>query len=405
MPKTGGPVCDSSSKLPNTADIQVRSVPLGDRKKLKQFIYFPKKLYRGELYSGYAGGQRDPYWVPPLWLSEFELFNPRKHPIHRHSRIQPFLAFHAGRLVGRIAAIRDELYIQVRQRQVGYFGFFECIDNPAVAAALQHAAIDWCREQGLREIMGPVNPSPNHIIGFLCNHFVEPPVVQTPYNPEYYLKFFSNSDGWETEMKFYAYRIDRDVHQPSEKAFRVAQLARQRNKYLEIRPLNLKDFSTDVEYIRQIWNEAWLDHREFVPWPEDEFRYMAKSLKLIANPKLAKLAFIKGEPAGFVIPIPNVNEAMIKSSGHLTPALIARLFKVRKGGDWLRLAILGVREKFQKGGIEAIMLCDAYTTGMQMGYQHADMSFITEENDKLLKLLDHMNFWRYREYCTFRKAL
>ena len=206
-------------------------------------------------------------------------------------------------------------------------------------------------------------------------------------------------------MEFYAYRIDRNVHKPSEKAFRVAKLAQQRNKDLHIRPMDMKHFWADVEHVRQIWNEAWLDHREFVPWPEDEFHFMAKNLKLIANPKLAKLAFIKGEPAGFVIPLPNVNEALIHSSGHITPLLLYRLMRVRKKGKWLRLAILGVREKFQKSGIEAIMLCDSYNTGIAMGYQHADMSFITEENDKLLKLLDHMNFLRYREYRTFQRKL
>ena len=106
-----------------------------------------------------------------------------------------------------------------------------------------------------------------------------------------------------------------------------------------------------------------------------------------------------------MIPLPNVNEALIRSSGHITPLLLCRLLRVRKKGKWLRLAILGVREKFQKSGIEAIMLCDSYNTGFAMGYQHADMSFITEENDKLLKLLDHMNFLRYREYRTFQRKL
>ncbi|WGK68246.1 hypothetical protein P0082_07085 [Candidatus Haliotispira prima] len=391
--------------LSDSPNIQIEAVALSDRKRLKQFIYFPKKLYRGKLYSGYAGGRRDPFWVPPMWIDEFELFNPNKHPIHKHSEIQPFLGLRNGRVVGRIAAIKDDLYIETRGRKAGYFGFFESVADLDVVRALQQAATDWCRERGLTEIIGPISPSPNHIIGFLCNHFVEPPVVQTPYNPEYYPGFFENADGWEKEMTFYAYRVDSDVHRPSERAFRVAKLAREHNKDLKIRPINLKDFRTDVEHIRRIWNEAWLDHREFVPWPEDEFRFMAKNLRMIANPKLAKIAFIKGEPAGFVIPIPNVNEALIKSGGHLTPALIVRLLKVRKGGEWLRLAILGVREKFRKGGIEAIMLCEAYETGYAMGYRHADMSFITEDNDKLLKLLDHMNFWRYREYKTFRKVL
>ncbi len=392
------------------SQIQIQVVDLNNRKQLKQFIYFPRQLYRGKLYSGHAGGKQDPFWVPPMWRDEFELFTPNKHPIHKHAAIQPFLAMREGsggkkQVFGRIAAIKDELYIETRGRQAGYYGFFECVPDGKVARTLQEAACDWCRERGLNEIIGPISPNPNHIIGFLCNHFVEPPVVQTPYNPEYYLDFFGEEQGWHKEMAFYAYRIDRNVHQPSERAFRVAKLAKERNKDLEIRPINLKDFWTDVEYIREIWNEAWLDHSEFVPWPEDEFRFMAKNLKMIANPKLAKIAFIKGEPAGFVIPLPNINEALIKSGGHLTPQLLIRLLKVRKGGDWLRMAILGVREKFQKGGIEAIMLCEAYTTAIEMGYQHADMSFVTEENDKLLKLLDHMNFWRYREYKTFRKAL
>ena len=275
----------------NIQNIQIQAVPLHDRKHLKLFIYFPKKLYRGNLYSGYAGGEKDPYWVPPMWLDEFELMNPKKHPIHKHSTIQPFLAWRNGQVVGRIAAIKDDTYIQTRQRPAGYFGFFECINDAEVAKVLNQAALNWCCEHGLKEMIGPISPSPNHIIGFLCNHFIEPPVVQTPYNPEYYLDFFQSTDGWEKEMEFYAYRIDRDVHKPSEKAFRVAKLAKEHNKDLEIRPINMRDFWTDVEYIRQIWNEAWLDHREFVPWPKDEFRFMAKNLKMIANPKISENRF------------------------------------------------------------------------------------------------------------------
>ena len=384
--------------------IDIQELPLRPR-HLKPFVYFPKALYRGPLFAGYSGLSYDPHWVPPLWRDELELFNPRVHPVHRHAQIQPFLARQNGQIVGRIAAIQDDLYIETRGRKAGYFGFFECIRDIKVARALQGAAIDWCRKRGLTEIIGPISPSPNHIIGFLSKNFDEPPVVQTPYNPKYYLDFFHREDGWEKEMKFYAYHVDSDVHKPSEKAFRVAKLTRQRNRDLHIRPMDMKNFWADVEYVRQIWNEAWLDHREFVPWPEDEFRFMAKNLKLIANPKLAKLAFIKNEPAGFVIPLPNVNEALIRSNGHMTPLLLYRLLRVRKKSEWLRLAILGVREKFQKSGIEAVMLCDTYTTGLAIGYQHADMSFITEENDKLLKLLDHMNFLRYREYRTFQKHL
>ena len=115
--------------------IDIQELPLRPR-HLKPFVYFPQKLYKGPLFGGYSDLSYDPHWVPPLWRDEFALFDPRVHPVHHHAQIQPFLAPQNGQIVGRIAAIKDDLYIEAKGRKAGYFVFFECIRDKQVALAL-----------------------------------------------------------------------------------------------------------------------------------------------------------------------------------------------------------------------------------------------------------------------------
>ncbi|NIP83059.1 MAG: hypothetical protein GWM90_29060, partial [Gemmatimonadetes bacterium] len=70
--------------------------------------------------------------------------------------------------------------------RVGFFGFFDCADDPEAAAALLERAEAWLSERGLTSARGPVSPSLNHEAGLLVDGFDEPPVIMTPWNPPYY---------------------------------------------------------------------------------------------------------------------------------------------------------------------------------------------------------------------------
>ena len=239
--------------------------PVSGKRELKKFILYPWRIYRGP--NGYSN------WVPPLILDQKALFNPKKHPFFQHADEENFLAFRDGEIVGRISGIIDYQFVQNRGEKTAYFGFYESIDDEEVAGELLRAVEFWAREKGMTKILGPISPTPNHILGLLMNDFDHPPVVQIPYNPPYYLRLFEGL-GLEKEKDHYAYLVRRTLPF-SDRVRRVAEIARKRGK-ITIRPLNMKRFDEEVELIREIYNSAWRNNSDFVPWTKEEFLYIAR---------------------------------------------------------------------------------------------------------------------------------
>lgn len=375
------------------SDVTIK--PVESRRELMAFIKFPWNVYRGE--TTYEN------WVPPLLIDEKGLFNPKKHPFHRHSKMQNYLAYKDNRIAGRVSAIVDYQFIKSRNENTGYFGFFESIDDKAVSEALFEAAADWLRNEGMEKVIGPISPTPNHILGLLINNFDKPPVIQTPYNPPYYVQLYE-AWGLTKEEDHYAYFMLREQLELSEKIRRVNELARKRGG-ITFRPIHMRKFYEEVEIIRTMWNEAWKDNRDHVPWTKEEFHHMAADLRLAAIPELVLLAFVGDEPAGFSIPLPNINETLINMNGRLFPFGIFRLLIGKNRSKLLRLAILGIRPKFQNKGIDSIFIYETYERGSRLGFIGAEFSLVLEDNHKLRNLLETWGCERYKTYRVYRKKI
>ncbi|MDR1684029.1 MAG: hypothetical protein LBR90_01020, partial [Elusimicrobiota bacterium] len=100
---------------------------------IKEFIGLPFKLYKG-----------NPYYVPELKMETKALF--AKDPFWQNARRQFFIAKQDGEAVGRAAAIINKTHNDYWGDKTGFFGFFECADNRAAAAALLDAAGAWLKE-------------------------------------------------------------------------------------------------------------------------------------------------------------------------------------------------------------------------------------------------------------------
>jgi hypothetical protein len=117
---------------------------------INEFIRFPWKVYQG-----------NPDWVPPLKSDVKFLLNEKKNPFFHHAEAACFLARKNGETVGRIAAIIDRNHIKIHNEQAGFFGYFECLPDCAVARELLDAAAEWLKERGIEIMRGPMNPSTN----------------------------------------------------------------------------------------------------------------------------------------------------------------------------------------------------------------------------------------------------
>src|SRR5689334_24306697 len=120
--------------------------PVRSRKDLMRFIKLPFGLYKDQ-----------PNWVPPLIYERKRHLDRKKNPFFEHAEAEYFLAERNGEVVGRIAAISNRLHNETHGDRVGFFGFFESVDDQTVADELLRAATDWCRGRGHDVLRGPAS--------------------------------------------------------------------------------------------------------------------------------------------------------------------------------------------------------------------------------------------------------
>src|SRR3954452_1926840 len=112
------------------------------RRERDAFIKFQWQIY-----------PNDPAWVPPLIIERKAFLDRKRHPFYRHGDAALFLARKNGKIVGRIMASDDPNYNAFHRTNVGCFGLFDCVNDPAAATALFEAATDWVRAKGRDQIM------------------------------------------------------------------------------------------------------------------------------------------------------------------------------------------------------------------------------------------------------------
>lgn len=366
-------------------DINV--IEVDSSKLLHKFITLPFKLYNNE-----------PNWVPPLLAERREFFNKKKNPFYRGARTKLFLAMKDDKPVGRIATCVNYNHNQFHEENVGFFGFFESVDDYEVASKLFKVAMITLKAEGMEKMRGPANFSTNHEVGFLVEGFDRPPTVMNSYNKPYLPKL-AERFGLKKVMDLNAYLITRDVPIP-ERHLKVVQRIKERNR-IKIRSVNLSRYDQEIKVIHHIYNNAWSKNWGFVPMPEDEFMHVGKSLKEIADPELLLIAEVDGEPAGFSVSIPDINQVLINLNGRLFPTGIFKLLwnmKIRKKITGVRVMIMGVDHKYRRRGIDNVFYVETYQRGIKKGYHWADLSWILESNDLMCRAAESMGAKLHKKY-------
>ncbi len=370
----------------------IEIVPVTHKKQLKQFIMLPWKIYRD-----------DPNWVPPLIMDMKNMLNRKKNPFFLHSEADYFLALKNGDAVGRIAAIHNRNHNAFHEENIGFFGFFECIDDPEVASALFQAAEDWARERGLEALRGPTNFSTNDTCGLLIEGFDSPPFILMTYNPRYYQPLIEQL-GYQKVMDLLAYRYFEEQGM-NERIQKIARLAQEREG-VTVRPLNMKTFWDELAVVKDIYNDAWSKNWGFVPLTDAEIEHLAKELKPVIDPELVLFAEVEGKPVAFSLALPDYNQALIKINGRLFPFGLIKLLYYSRKIDAARVFTLGVKQKYQKKrGIGPLLYLETFNRGTARGYRWGEFSWILETNKLMNGALQVMGAEVYKRYRIFEKSL
>ncbi|HET6364162.1 MAG: N-acetyltransferase family protein [Nitrospirota bacterium] len=365
---------------------------VSDKKGLDLFILFPWKVYQG-----------NPNWVPPL-ISEMKFMLGDKNPFFHHAEAAYFLARKDGVVVGRIAAIVDRNHINIHKEQAGFFGFFECLRDVAIAQGLLNAAAAWLRERDIEIMRGPMNPSVNDECGFLLDGFDSPPMIMMTYTPQYYLDYMERSGLTKSKDLFAYISIIKDVSAGG-RLEKLASGVRARVPGLTIRPANMKQFQRELETVKDIYNSAWSHNWGYVPMTDEEIESMAKRLKPLIVPELLIMAEVNGSPAAFFMAVPDYNQVLSKINGRMGPVGIMKfLWYSRKIRD-IRVLTMGVKEEYRKRGIEGLLYLESFKAAMKKGYERAEMSWILEDNVLMQRGCELMGGKLYKKYRIYEKRL
>jgi GNAT superfamily N-acetyltransferase len=367
-----------------------------NKKQLREFIKVPWAVYKD-----------NPYWVPWLYFERLDFFDKTKNPFFEHAEADYFIARREGRPVGTIAAILNHRHNEFHDENIAHFGIFELLDDPEAAEALLDTACGWARDQGTDKILGPANFSSTLEWGMLFEGYDLPPAILMPYNPPYYNDFVEAA-GFTKAMDLLAWNNNMvERLQPGglpDKLIRVVNKVKDRYR-LTIRPADMKDWENEVGRLKKIYNSAWEKNWGFVPLTESEFDLIEHELKPIIDPRIVFFVERDGEPVGFSLSLPDVNQILhkIRPGPSVISSYIGagRMLLSKRKTDRIRVFAFGVIEEFRGKGVDGLMYYETSKKSVPCGYRWAEASWILENNDAMnrpIKLLGSEIYKRYRVY-------
>src|SRR5262249_5232295 len=111
-------------------------------------------------------------YVSPMESDLRRFLDPAKNPLLReHGRGTFFTARRGSSTIGRIVAHVHDDANRLHALNRGYFGYFDCADDPDAATALLSAAEGWHRTRGLTEIAGNFNLTAMQQMGVVTDGF------------------------------------------------------------------------------------------------------------------------------------------------------------------------------------------------------------------------------------------
>jgi hypothetical protein len=383
------------SRVRDRGDVVIERVDLARRRDRRRFLDVADRVQGS-----------DPNYLAPLRLERMKFLDTAHNPALSSLLIEPLLAVRAGRAVGRITAHVDRAYDAYHGVRAAWFGFFESVDDPAVAHALLDEAVRWASAQGATEIIGPNNFTTNHQVGMLVENFDRPPFVEMTYNPPYYARLVEGY-GFGRAKDLFAWFIDvrPGVDDPRMRRYRdLSEKARARYR-LRVRGLDMKRFDEEVACLFRLYNQSWQRNWGFVPVTEAEFRNIARDLRPVVEPSLVLMVEDRaGTPVAFSVALPDVNEVLPRN-GRLFPFGWWRLLTGRRRIRHARLFTLGVMPGYRQRGVEALLCIETALRARALGMHGGEIGWTLEDNVLINRAIESFGGRLDRRYRLFGLAL
>jgi GNAT superfamily N-acetyltransferase len=374
-------------------DIQV--LPAHSTREKRLFLTFPWRIYKG-----------DPLWIPPLLSERAKTIDPQRGLFFKDGYADVFIAWKNGKPAGTIVCAEDNNNTRTRGFGECMFGFFECVDNYAVAESLFNQATTWAADHNLVSLYGTFNLDREDSRGTLIEGRDRPPTSYCGHNPAYYQGFFERFGFQKNGEDGLAYAIDLNLDTPEiQHLIRLANKIRQRKK-ITIRGGDLKNLDKEIDNILELQNRGLAHFANFTPYTRNDIEAMILPMVDIVDPDLILFAEVDGKAVGWFPGVPNMNEVLIHLNGLRYPWDYLRLAKyARLKPKCLAIKSVAVVPEYWDLGVGVLLFDEMARRASAKGYQWADLSLTGEENPDTFPLAHRMGAKIYKRYRFYRKEL
>ncbi|MEO1373639.1 MAG: hypothetical protein AAFW70_04785 [Cyanobacteria bacterium J06635_10] len=377
-----------------TQNFQVSAVTTDAQREM--FLDVPFKVYKNY-----------PNWVPPIRSSIAKQLAVENNPFLEYGEFQQFIAVSKknDQPLGRIVAAVNRRLIESEGKNIGLFGYFECIEDFDIASALLENASQWLRDKGMTVVRGPINLSTHNSCLFLVDSFDLPPMMMTPYNPPYYPKFMEQA-GYYKGNDAYAYDFPLDIvlDPKFEKGYKIAC-----KSGINFRPLRTKGegFEQDCRSLYELFTTTFARNYSSSPRTLEEFMDEAKELQSLVDPDVFPVAEDNGKMVGFWMGLPDYNIALKQVNGKLNWLGILKFLWYRRQIDQGRVIVICSLPEYRRKMVPLGLIYLGMQGGIKKGkpYRRAELSFVWEDNSPSRKLVEAAGGKIYKTYRIYEKEL
>ena len=326
------------------------------KKELKQFIRYPKQLYKD-----------CPYYVPVLESEEYQILT--AHPARSFCSVRLWMAYQNDKIVGRIGGIINHRYNELKDRKRIRFGWFDTDNNIEITRALLATVEDWGKEEKLLEIHGPSRYSNMEKQGMLIEGFDVLTTISSEYNYPYY-PLFLDELGYEKEEDYLQMEVE--IKEIPKKIKDLSQKISERYGIRTKKFKNKKDVSNYAKLFFETLNDSFKNIYNFIPLTNSEIEYVIKNnFSMVDKDLIVVLVDENDHLVGFSLSIPSMSNAFRKASGKLFPFGWYHILKAFRKNDTVDLYLNGVLPQWINRGIHALYHYQLHQNYLDKGYKYA----------------------------------
>ena len=370
-------------------------VEVKNKRQRKKFVDFPTKLYKG-----------NDYYVHPLRMDEFAIFDPKKNVAFDECDMVFYLAYKDGHIAGRICGVVQKVYNAKNNAKKVRFTRFDCIEDFEVAKALLEKIEDWARMMGMDTIHGPLGFHDLEREGLLIEGFDELATFEENYNYPYYREYLEKL-GYIKDIDYMSFAIKLPEN-TDERIVKIGDMIMKRYNLRIATAKNKKEYINKYkDGIFDLLNESYGDLYGVIPYNEKLKKQIIDQFNLIIN--LEYLITILDENdrvVAFGFGLPSIAKSVQKSKGKLLPFGLFRILHDKNHCKLADFGLIGVRKELQGKGIPAIILNYIITIAKQIGVEKIETNHSLEDNHKILQTWKNFDDVRqHKRYRVFTKDL